>query len=280
MRDLATAPPIAPPRFSLLSAVETVDEPDLRWQGGYSYLSELIGASNHGAAGINLAECYEWTQPLEAPDPAGADNRQVWADPIIVWAGDRCSTLSSGWRRDAEGRVRRQLLAHQSAILADRVWAAGIGQATLGDTEDHIGNVLVGTSALDALACLEERLHDSLQGPIAYVHLGPAVLTLLVAAGAVRLDGSRYVTPMGSIVVADAGYAYQGVAPGFEGSWMVGTGPVRVRLGPIETSPSEAGDFAPAMNVLTNDIAVLAYRAATVEVDRFVHVAARIDVTC
>jgi hypothetical protein len=248
-RNVADAPPVAPPRFSLLTAVPTVDEPGLRWEGGYSFLSEMGG--RHDAVGVE--GCLEWYE-------AGTD--EAWtvdADPVVLWAEGPCHTTMGTRSRDWQAIARRSLLARQSRNLAR--WLAD-EQLTPASTAN--GGEAQGTPAY-VIAKLEDWLALELDGPVGCLHVSPGTLAVLVGGGFVNLDGARYTTPIGTVVVADAGYAGStggGLTVGgtTEGA-IVATGPMRVRLGPIElTDP-------PLIDAPTNTVKVVAWRAATVELD-------------
>lgn len=254
-RGVFDAPPVAPPRYSLLSAVPTVDEPAARWEGGYQFVSEL--GPEHDAE--PLADCLAWQPNWQDWDP-----HAVNVNPVALWAGDDCHTTMGTRARDWQGRARRKLNAYQSFDLARWLWSQVLSPLVVAVG----GNV--DPSAAAALGKLEDSLNFALQGVNGVVHMQPSALTACVGAGVLRLDGARYVTPMGNVVVADAGYTgYPPDSAAAGGSqaedfWMVGTGPVRVRLGPIEVSePDELG----ALNPITNTVRVLAWRAAAVELE-------------
>lgn len=248
-RNTIDAPPVAPPRFSLLTAVPTVDEASLRWEGGYSFLSELGG--RYGA--VALEGCYTWdrTGTLAA--------WTVDADPVVLWAEGPCTTTMGTRSRDWQAIARRSLQARQSRNLA--TWLA---EEQLTPASTAAGGNITGSPAY-VIAGLEDWLARQLDGPVGCLHMSPGTLAAVVGAGLARLDGARYVTPIGTVVVADAGYAGKsgsGIAVGgTNGGAIIATGPLRVRLGPIElTDP-------PLVEAQTNTVTVVAWRPATVELD-------------
>lgn len=248
-RNVADAPPVAPPRVSLLTAVPTVDEPGMRWEGGYSFLSELGG--RHDAAGVT--GCLEWYE-------AGTDESwTVDADPVVLWAEGPCHTTLGTRSRDWQAIARRSLLARQSRNLARwfaEEYLTPASAANAGEVQGGPAQVIAG---------LEDWLAMELDGPVGCLHMSPGTLAAVVAAGLARLDGARYLTPIGTLVVADAGYAGSsgsglavgGTSPGA----VIATGPMRVRLGPIEVTDP------PLVEVATNTVTVIASRPAIVELD-------------
>ena len=257
-RQTIVGPPVAPPRHSLIGALTTVDEPGVRWEGGYTFVSEL--GPTHAAEVLD--GCLSWE-----PTTLEGGPHAVTVDPVALWASDDCTTTLGTRTRDWQGQVRRKLNAYGSFDLARHVWANVLAPwvSTSGGSVDR--------SPAAALGKLEEALGLALQGVLGTVWCQPTALTALVAAGAIRLDGARYVTPMGHPVVADAGfggYPPDTASPGgsqAEDFWMVGTGPARVRLGPIEvTDPTSIAGIDPTRNT----VAVTAWRVAAVEVEPLV----------
>ena len=104
------------------------------------------------------------------------------------------------------------------------------------------GPVGLGRQVLSWIA-LDDALGDCLKGARGMLHVTPRLLAQQVAAFAVQKAGNLWVTPMGNIVVADAGYP--GTAPsGQETSagneWAFATGMVDIRLGEVfVTAPAD-----------------------------------------
>lgn len=251
-RGTIDAPPVAPPRYSLLTAATVVDEPSLRWQGGYDYVSELGGRGGADA----LDGCLTWST---GSDPL--DSWLVHADPVMLWAQSPCTTTLGARTRDWQGPARRLLLARQSAALARWLATDRLNPAAAA------GPAAITSTPAEVLATLEDWLATSLDGPLGTLHMSPGTLAATAGAGLVRLDGARWVTPIGTPVVADAGYASsQGLTVGStQHGAVVATGPLRVRLGPIELPDPERP--AEWIDVATNTVTVMATRAATVEWD-------------
>jgi hypothetical protein len=251
-RNVTDAPPVAPPRYSLIGAVETVDDAGLRWHGGYSYVSEL--GPHHAAEPVD--GCLDWNQSWLAD----WESHTVNVDPVMLWAGDDCHTTLGSRTRDWQGRARRRLNAYQSYDLARWLWTSVltplVTAAAGGGTSD--------VTAPAALGKLEDSLATSLQGVTGTILMQPSALTACVGAGVVRLDGARYVSPMGHVVAADAGFAGSAPDATAEDFWMIGVGPMRIRLSPIEVSEPDA---LGALNPLTNTVRVFAWRAAAVDLE-------------
>jgi hypothetical protein len=268
LRAPVQATPARPPRYSLLAAAPTVSDPDLRpLAGGWSYQPEACG--NSGISEIACAGNVDVMSPAVQPST-------IDGDPVWIWAGDECSTFGFD-SRDWEGRARRQLAATESFRLAAELWdgavanAASLSNRWLAGSGSWSDTVTSGPSAVTtALANIEAGLASVLFGQQGMIHVTPQVLTHLVDRGSVIKEGAVWVSPMGHIVVADAGYSGDGPdadAADATSQWMYGTALLSVVLGPVEIIPGSLEDargLAQAMDRSVNDIAVFAARPAGV----------------
>jgi len=265
LRAPVTAPTPRPPVYGLIAAAPIVNDPDLRWAGGWEFEPE--GCGEGGKDSIACAGNVAAMSPAASP-------AIIQGDPIWIWAGDTCSTMGSG-ERDWMGRARRQLAAIESFELADELWdgtvttADSLANRFLAGPAGDSDTVTNGPTAVTpALACVEAGLAAGLKGAQGMVHVTPQVLTHLAAADLVTLQGIQWVTPNGHIVVADAGYSGDGpgaVPASTTSQWIFGTPIIQVRLGPVETIPGsldDARNLAAAMNRGINDITVIAGRIA------------------
>ena len=259
------SPTADPPRYGvipLLARSEVPAELAARFALGWSFLSE--GCDSSGAE--PLASCGSVDVTADIPQ-AGPLSGQ----PVFLWAEDSCSAF--GFRaRDWEGRVRRALEAHQSYDLAAELWdgaaalAGGLDNPwyTQADIEVSAGTPL---AVGKALGCLEQALGLHLKGMPGLVHFTPQALTQLVQLGAVWRDGAVWRSPMGHLVVADAGYSGNGPGGDVAGEtqWAYATPMIQVYLDPIRLipgSPDEREALAAMMDTRLNDITVRAGRLA------------------
>lgn len=286
MRAPVEAPQARPPRYGLLAAAPTVDDPDLRvLAGGWKFQPEGCGLSGRDA--VTCAGSVSSAMDV-APGPDTVEGEAIW-----IWAGDECSTF--GYQaRDWQGRARRQLAAVESFELAAELWDGTVTTDADPDLPNRFlampaaesDTVTSGpTSVASALACLEQGLASTLRGQQGMVHVTPQVLTHLAAAQLVQQTGTVWTTPMGHVVVADAGYSGDGpggVAGDANGQWAYATPMIQVRLGPVEVIPGSldgAQGLAAAMNRGVNDITVVAGRLAGFQwANECAHLAAQVDV--
>lgn len=256
------APPAVPPRSGLLIVAQPAPGSD-RWQGGIRWSPEQTlggGAADVTCGGSTLA--------------LGQKDNPAWseADPFLVWTEDHCSTLGS-LARDFEGRARRQLEAVGSFYAARELWKGELAQAASLDnnwlTRDP---ALLEASAAPvdtALRLIEQGLGEMLGGRRGMVHVSPAVLDALAVNNALQLNGQVWLTPMGNVVVADAGYP--GDAPDDADSsnqWIYGTPMIQYKLDPVNIVPGDLAQFrAQATDKATNTTKVYAERLVLLQWD-------------
>lgn len=282
MRGNVQAPTPRAPQYGLIAAAPAVDSnaPDFRLVNGWAFLPEGCGSS-----GKLSVECEgntaEMSSGLASPDA-------VEGEPVFIFAEDRCSTI--GFQsRDWLGRARRQLAAILSYELADELWngtvslADGLVNRTLAGVAAESDTLTAGgVTPLAALGCITEGLAVTLKGQQGMVHVTPQMLQHLAADSIVTRQGNLWVTAMGHIVVADAGYSGDGpggVAAGAT-QWIYGTPMLRVRLGTVETIPGSLDDarsLAQALDYPVNTMAVFAGQLAGVQWDNVCsHLAAEV----
>lgn len=218
--------PIRPNRYGLLVAATQITDGE-RWQGGIEWLPEAV---NGGDA--TVTNCLGNTGTLDT-DP----NRSIVnADPFVIYAEDHCSTF--GWQvHDYEGRARRQLEAQQSYLVAKELWSGALANANslrnLWLTKDP--DILAGTlSPEHALGLIDQGLGVMLGGSRGMIHVSPYIFDLLKTNNSIDQVGQLWQTPMGTVVVADAGYP--GTKPDGSGStkqWIYATGWVNYRLSEV-----------------------------------------------
>lgn len=272
-KNVVPAPPATPPRYSLLVAAPTVVDAASRWEiGGITWAPEACAGG-----GVAEVECIGNTAALNvAANPSNAE-----ADPFLVWAGDKCSTI--GFQaRDYEGRARRLLEATQSARIAQEFWTGDLSaSASLDNTPlaDAAADTLTtsAVSVLNGMALLEAGLADCGDGRRGMIHVTPQVFMLAYAERIIEAQGQIYTTPLGTIVVADAGY--DGTGPNGEPAsttqWAYATSMVQVRLSDVVITPDT---FQAAVIRETNSIEYRAGRMALVQWDQCCHFAAQINV--
>lgn len=228
------ATPARPPRYSLVGVAETLTTLEERVFGaGWVMDPELCGSSR---GGVVKADCFGSTDPLTP----NTNEDDVGDDPFVVWAADACSTMGSA-RRDWEGRAQRALLASQSFHIAGELATGTIRANSTPALAEASLSISASTDATEALAKVEDEIGTSNRGERAMVHMPFSVLTLLVAQGAVRRDGTLWVTPSDNVVVADAGYG--STIPGL----IVATSMISIGLSPIEIIPGTFEEAAAQM---------------------------------
>lgn len=270
-RQAIEAPTPRPPRFGLIASAPTIDNQD-RWEQGFKFAPEACGASGRVSVG-----CRGNTDQLDSDAGPGT----VEGDPFVVYSWDECSTF--GFRaRDYQGRARRQLEVTRSWEIANELWTGelrdgdGLANRVLTDTASDVLTSAPATPQL-ALACVDAGVSQGGKGRQGMVHMTPQMLTVLVTAYALHLEGTTWVTPNGHIVVPDAGYTGSGPTnggvpnPATVSQWIYGTSMIFLRLGAIEILPN---NFDQAVDRDTNLVTMYSQELVAYEWDECVHVAA------
>lgn len=236
------AVPSAAPRSGLVrSAITPAGDDGGRWMGG------LVWRSERCPSATSYDPCSSDPIPPEVgPGPGGLN----YYLPVALRTTDECSTRSSDLP-DMEGRARRTLEGVTSYWTARELWSGAHSAANPYETPEggapvsnrrlaQVDGVTVVAGVHEpkhGLGALEEaaRGQDGAQGMDVWLHVPLELVPLL--EGVLVREGDLLFTHTGARVVADAGYL--GTAPdGTEplGSrFIYATGPVTVRLGPIDT---------------------------------------------
>lgn len=282
LRDNVQAPPARAPQYGLIAAAPVIEDANLRLVNGWAFLPE--GCGNSGKEGV---DCAGTTPAMDT----GIDTPDVVEGmPVWIYAEDRCSSIGFA-ARDWQGRARRQLTAVESFELADELWSGTVSAAATPDLENRWLNqdaatsdtlTTTGVTPAAALGCVSQGLAAYLRGPVGMIHVTPQMLQALVADSLVTRQGNLWVSAMGHIIVADAGYDGSGPGAVAAGAtqWIYGTPMIRVRLGAVEVMPGnldDARNLAIALDYPVNTIAVFAGRLAGFQWDNeCAHVAAEV----
>lgn len=269
--------PAEPPRHSLVRTAITPRD-DVRWENGFAWRAERCITSTVYDA------CTVGTLPGSIGPDEGLLN---YYRPFVIRVEDECSTRTGDSTID-EARVRRQLEATTSFRLARELWAGAHTQANpyatpeTGGTASATNRWLARTvgvetygdtfTPLDGLGQLEELARRNFaasntgasMGQDVWIHAPIEVAPLLERA--LEPDGpGKWRTKTGAVMVFDAGYLGTNPSGEVQGGrrWMYATGPVAVRLSPVETRRF--------IDQRTNRILVSAERVAAAYFDSCVH---------
>jgi len=272
--------PAEPPRYGLIQQLlaPTPDELANRFAQGWTFQPE--GCDPTGAEALVCASAV--TADTEMDRPGTIEGFPVW-----LWAEDRCSTFGF-FSRNWNGRVRNALAVKQSYDLARELWEGNASQlGGLGNfylSAPDANEVTTSAKAVGkALGCLEAALATGLAGGMGLIHITPQALMHAVTMNVVRFDSGTWRTPMGTQVIADAGYsgAGPGNVPAGETQWAYATAMMRVWLAEVIVRPNSTDDreaLAASMDVETNLVVVRAGRLAMVgHANECVHAAAELD---
>jgi hypothetical protein len=249
----------APPTTGLVaSAVQPRD--DVRWESGFSWLPErCITHQGFSPCGTLDGEPDESPASVAHYLPPGFRVRDI------------CTTLDGARNAD---RVRRQAEAVTSFIVARELWTGTLTQADPGtvDGSPYVNPFLADGNATEvaaptdltlAIATLEQEARVAANGQQVFIHLP---MGMLPPVANVRRVGNVLYTANDSVLVADAGYDGTGPDPG---TWLYATGPVQVRLSPVEI----IDDAVQTVDRTTNRQEIWAERVFAATFDPCVHLA-------
>lgn len=166
---------------------------------------------------------------------------------------------------DPETYMRTRFDSLVSSLFAkELVDGAGSGGLSLSSEAHHAGGGAFGGTAVDlkvGLAAIEEDLADNLNGGQGMIHIHPGMLSQAVGDYELEWDGSNYITPVGNLVIADAGYhtmahPADASAPGSKKAYIYGSGPVFWAYSEPEFLGEmlDGGSFATSRNTITRFI--------------------------
>jgi hypothetical protein len=248
-----------PPQAPLSPSGRQVALEALRWEAGYQYLPEQTCLATGVSDPCNAAL---------SSIPANPDVVKV--EPMLVWAGDKCSPF--GWEaHDFVGRATRALLATESKLIAAELWKGTQAKTSGWDNHYLAADAYADTlstspvSPTTALDCLEQGLADCGNGMRGVIHCTRQLGSFWSSLGQTfRSVNGQIVTYMGTVIIPDAGYDGSGPQgqPRVDGSqWAYATLMPTVRRSPVEVIP---GSFAEALTKTTNLLEWRATRLATV----------------
>ncbi len=297
--------PASPPRVSLLTSAQLVDgaAQDATWENGIAFEPERCNVNLDAASATDYP--YWWDCPLgsgvtpevhltaaSGEKAIGGSEDNIDYRPYTAWVGEFCSTLdwrqNGARRRDFIGRLERRFAACLPAIVEREFWAgtiataAGFPNAFLTDAGvTELGGAENADPWVQAFAEMEQALGECSCGGQHMIHAQPRVVSYLASRGLVDripLGGSRYIleTDLGTIVVPGVGYP--GTSPAESaasstGSWIYGTGLVRIWIGAARVDAVDATTVERALG----DIEVRAERTVAAAWDDCCHISIGLD---
>lgn len=286
-----TAPIPAPaqraPRFGFLAAAPDVSQRIGSDRWALSGVTWQPSTRSEPGAAVAI-DCGDWASALVAnTDVCGT----AVAVPFLVPFVEGSSTFGLDGR-EWQARIRRGLEETQSYVIARELWtgaATGADQEYLAkSTSDTLSPLGTAMSVADAVACIDQYIADTMYGRLGMIHMRAKALNRAVTQEAARLDGNQWVSPMGNLIVVDAGY--DGTSPigttepqGRE--WVYGTSMISYALGPTTVVPGSLAEAralgAAVLDVSTNDFVAYGFKPALYLFDGDCHCAAMVETaTC
>lgn len=272
-----SAPPLRPPAYGLIIAARDASAVDdgFRWDRGITWTPALCSDEIGPSAGGCDTGATSDDDDIAAMEACEAPTFR----PVVLYAMRRVSAYGPD-NAENEERVRNRLAVTESYQLAKELWAGTIAQSTSPDMENDYFTKSGSATVVDpspvgvpqAVGVLDAELGECLKGARGMIHVTPNALASLAAASVVRQSGALWLSPLGNVVVADAGYP--GTAPSGETGeeWAFATGMVDVRLGPVFVNTDRV-----AFDRRTNTYELKAERLAAAVYDGCCLLAVQID---
>ena len=286
--QVIAAPPVAPPRISLLGAVLRPAEVPEGWMNGITFSPE--------AADATLAADGYWWDPCipGASDPSTVEGgpgtktagsrpaHQVFR-PWAVVEGDTCS--AADFRRgDFSARARRLLEAATPAKVEHEFWTgqivelAGFPNRYLASADADVLNGGAAAPLPHALSDLQDYLASTITGR-GTIHCTPGLANLWLSAGLIRREANVWLDVKDNLVVPGDGYTGSGppdeTAAGARSSWAYATSMVHYLEEPAATVIP--GSLSEALDKATNTVTWRAERVVLPFFDLLAHGAVLVD---
>jgi hypothetical protein len=187
-------PPFLPSRVSILNAVEVINDPNLRWEGGYFYTSGI----NPGWTGnFPIAFC-------DGTNASGLNECHVTTvQPFLSSVAQTTSAFNKN-SEDLYTRTRESLLANESWVVEYMLMYGG----TLGIDMPYVTNpanyfdfVTGGfVSPLDALAKLESNFLGANTGVRYTILADMRTIVHLLRHQVIRREGNVFLSPLDNVI--------------------------------------------------------------------------------
>jgi hypothetical protein len=263
-----TAGPVPSPFGILSPAATVVEDSSVNWLDGFTYEigDARVSIKNRAMSGGSTASVV-----VVAPNDSDALRTYY---PFVIESDFHASNFALT-PENIEARAAEALAFVTQKAVEREFWNGDIAK-TLTASGAATGNrYLASTSAIDitptpgtglkaraAQALLEEALGNATVGSAGVIHTSRAVASIL--APKYDDDATTLKTAIGNNIVAGSGYSNLGPT-GFPATgnyrWMYATGPVTVRLGPIDYRPLQVSQ---AVDIRQNTTEYTASRAAAV----------------
>lgn len=188
--------PSVPRRYGLLqAAVGPLELPIHARQGGLQYVNEICGEGyGYEVECVDALDVKTFTNGLEV----------VTGVPFVVYSTILCGSV--GFTQDEFNAMAASRLMSVEQTVVEQVFSSGsVGQAPSLANNTPAATIIAtgGVTAVDVVSELENAIYCTSQyGPNAYLHMPIAVINELASQHLLTWDGTRWRTPMGSIVSA------------------------------------------------------------------------------
>lgn len=244
--------PSQPLRYGLFqAALGPLELPTHARIGGIQYINEICGEGfGYEVECVSALNAKTFDNGLEI----------VTGVPFVVYSSILCGSV--GFTQQEFNAAAASRLMGVEQTIVEQVFSSGdVGQAPSLGNNTPAATVLAagGVTSVEVLSELENAIYCTSQyGAIAYIHAPIAVINDLASQHMLTWDGTKWRTPMGSIVSAGcySNVSPVGVAPAAGTFWMYATGQTAIwRSSDISVAPIEG-----TLDRATNQQLILAER--------------------
>lgn len=254
---------LTPSRFGLLTAatVEPVDGPR-------AWSNVLHRVNPFGPAHTSPNECLNAAaEPRDVPDGIPYEESQ----PVILFGGFKCRSVDLD-EAEMTSLATAALVNGESPGLEVAAWPYLLGETDVFDTDNPVDQAVQLPDAPDlvaAVGALERWAYENYGGtPV--IHAPRELAATAAQQRQVSREGAYLETILGTRW-SFGNYPATGPLTdpedpesGEPGTWLVITGQINIRRGPIRVRP---GTFAASLDRTTNEVWALAERPFSVQID-------------
>ncbi len=203
--SLVVGAPRIPLPFGLFSVLAPREGSSDRWENGVKW--ETLTCEPLGRIGAPDCDPEDTVGMPKNLLPMDAENGE--ASPITVYGHHTCSPIGNTWER-AQELAQLHLTSREEAAVEQALWygdlentpnfAGANGYPALAVTDDFVV-----ADAWLAVARLEQVIAEE-YGSQGVMHMSREIAFRLVKSGAVKVNGTRLQTALGTPVVAGTGY--------------------------------------------------------------------------
>lgn len=203
--SLVVGAPRIPLPYGLFSVLAPRTDADERWRNGITW--ETLTCAPAGGIGAPDCDPEDIVGLPKELDPL--DALDAVATPFTVYGHHTCGPIGNSQER-ASSLAEQHLVAREEARVEQALWTGDLGNTpNFAGANGYPAPTAVGSASLSqawsAVALLEQWGAEN-YGSLGVLHMSREIATLLADDGDLRFNNGKILTPLGTPVVAGAGY--------------------------------------------------------------------------